>query len=63
MIVLIENITGDIEPDGLREPEFVQARELLQNRVGRGISRGPGPGRPGRRGSLQGRNNLRPFRR
>jgi hypothetical protein len=35
---LTENIAGDIEPDALREAEFVQARDLLHNLVGRRIA-------------------------
>ena len=32
-----EDLTGDVDPEGLREAEMMQARELLQRLVGRTI--------------------------
>jgi hypothetical protein len=34
---MIEDITGDIDPDGLREAELLQAKQMLQRLVGRTI--------------------------
>jgi hypothetical protein len=36
--MMIEDLTGDIDPDGLREAELIQARAMLQRLVGRTIT-------------------------
>jgi len=35
---MTEDLTSDIDPDGLREAELIQAREMLRRLVGRTIT-------------------------